>query len=113
MVAPSPLNYMNIETPPRSGSPLMRMPRRRMDAAPAADIAIRFARAHDEQALRELEELDGHALTEGAHLLAEMGGVPVAAITVADESVVADPFAPTANVVDLLRVRARQLRMAA
>lgn len=114
MIAPTQLTYMTKETiTPRRGAPLMRMPRRRTYAAPGAEIAIRVAQAHDDEALRDLEELDGHALTAGAHLVAEMGGVPVAAIAVDDESVVADPFAPTASVVDLLRVRARQLRMAA
>lgn len=114
MIAPSQLSYMTTETrAPRPAAPLARMPRRRNHAAPGADIAIRFAQTRDEVAVRELEELDGRSLTDGAHLVAELGGVPVAAIAVADESVVADPFAPTAAVVDLLRVRARQLRMAA
>ena len=34
---------------------------------------------------------------------------PVAALSLADGAVVADPFVPTADVVDLLRLRARQL----
>lgn len=114
MIAPSQLTYMARQTAaPRPGAALARMPRRRTPAAPGADVAIRFAQSRDDVALRELEELDGRNLTSGDHLLAELGGVPVAAIAVADESVVADPFAPTAGVVDLLRVRARQLRTAA
>jgi hypothetical protein len=112
MIAPSQLPSLTIaKTPPRLGAPLARMPRRRLD--PAGDVAIRFAGARDAAALGELEQLDGHSLAGGAHLLAELGGVPVAAIAVADDTVVADPFARTAGVVDLLRVRARQLRIAA
>lgn len=115
MIAPSQLTYMTNQAAaaPRPGAPQARRPRRASSATPGADVAIRLVQARDETALRELEELDGRSLTGGAHLLAELGGVPVAAIAVADESVVADPFAHTAGVVDLLRVRARQLRMAA
>lgn len=114
MIAPSQLTHMARQTAaPRPGAALTRMPHRRTHTAPGADVAIRLAQSRDDGALRQLEELDGRNLTGGAHLLAELGGVPVAAIAVADESVVADPFAPTAGVVDLLRVRARQLRTAA
>ncbi|MEJ7785525.1 MAG: hypothetical protein WKF96_12030, partial [Solirubrobacteraceae bacterium] len=67
---------------------------------------------HDGALLRKLEELDGRHLPTGRRLVAELGGVPVAAIAVADDTVVADPFARTTAVVDLLRVRARQLRLA-
>lgn len=42
-------------------------------------------------------------------LLAERDGVPVAALSVADGRVAADPFEPTAEGVALLRLRAAQL----
>ena len=44
--------------------------------------------------------------------MATLDGIPVAALAVADDSVVADPFEMTQPVVDLLRIRARQLRIA-
>jgi hypothetical protein len=63
-------------------------------------------------AVHELEALEGRTLPAGEHLIAELGGVPVAAIALADGSVVADPFERTAAIVALLQVRARQLRIA-
>lgn len=116
MIAPSQLPAIALaitEPRRRSGAPLARLPRRRRPVAhPAGDVAIRAAGARDATTLRELEQLDGRALTDGTRLVAELDGVPVAAIAVADGTVVADPFERTAAVVDLLRVRARQLRIA-
>jgi hypothetical protein len=95
--------------------PMARLTRRRSarTASADADVSIRLAAGHDSGILRDLEQLDGRVLPAGRRLVAELGGVPVAAIAVADDTVVADPFARTAAVVDLLRVRARQLRVAA
>jgi hypothetical protein len=42
-------------------------------------------------------------------LLAEVDGQLRAALALTDGTVVADPFHPTADVIDLLRARARQL----
>lgn len=111
MFAPSQLPHMIDHQPAR----LMRLPRRRarQAAVPAGDVAIRMAGANDAGVLLALQQLDEHDLPTGRHLIAELGGVPVAAIAVADDTVVADPFIPTRAVVDLLRVRARQLRVAA
>jgi hypothetical protein len=113
MIAPSPLTSLAAtKDPPRLGAPVARRPRRRR-IDPGADVAIRFAGSRDARALEQLEQLDGRSLTAGARLVAQLGGVTVAAITVADDTVVADPFARTSGVVDLLRVRARQMRIAA
>jgi hypothetical protein len=90
-------------------APIARPARRRRHGT---DVAIRIAKARDAAAVHELEALDGRLLGTGAQLLAELGGIPVAAIAVADDTVVADPFEKTAQVVDLLRIRARQLRVA-
>lgn len=117
MIAPSQLPYLidQIATPRPKGAPLARLPRRRATRAVEAEsaISIRVAGIRDTPAVRDLEQLDGHPLPAGRRLLAELGGVPVAAIAIADDTVVADPFARTGAVVDLLRVRARQLRVAA
>jgi hypothetical protein len=113
MIAPSVIPALTkISDRPRPGAPIARLPRRRARAISGADVAIRMAKSRDAAVLRELEELDGRSLTDGAHLVAELGGVPVAAIAVSDDTVVADPFEKTAGVVDLLRIRARQLRIA-
>ena len=73
---------------------------------------IRFARPRDAGAIRDLEALDSRVLGDGPRLVAEHDGIVVAAISVADDKVAADPFECTINSVALLRVRARQLRTA-
>lgn len=84
-------------------------------------IAIRVAAPADAGALAELAQVDGAPLaaarlahlaeqpSEGVVLVAEFHGHPAAALDVARDAAVADPFEPTAALVDLLRVRARQL----
>src|SRR4051794_5024983 len=113
MIAPSQFPFLIHHDPQiRPGAPMARLPRRRARAGAAADVAIRLASKDDLAVIRELEQLDSHALTDGARLVATLDGVPVAALAVADDSVVADPFEMTQPVVDLLRIRARQLRIA-
>src|SRR5690349_9802947 len=106
MISPSHLPYMTrIEPKVRPAAPRARL-------TPVSEVAIRLAGSGDADAVHELEQLDGRELSCGALLLALVGGHPVAALAVADDTVVADPFEKTAPVVDLLRVRARQLRIA-
>jgi hypothetical protein len=113
MIAPSQFPYLIHNDPQtRPATPAKRVARRRVSANAMADVAIRLASKNDIAAIRELEQLDSHALTDGARLVATLDGVPVAALAVADDSVVADPFEKTQPVVDLLRIRARQLRIA-
>lgn len=75
------------------------------------DHALTIRRAHDgdADALRRLAELDSSRPLEGEVLLAELDGTPVAAVELGSDRVVADPFRPTAEVVELLRLRARRL----
>jgi hypothetical protein len=72
-----------------------------------ASLSLRTAAA-DTDELRRLAALDSAAPLEGEALVAYTGGRAVAALSTADGRVVADPFAPTAGVVELLRVRAGQ-----
>ena len=83
-------------------------------SAPAgeASVTLRVAVPADEAALRRLAELDSVARPAGRTLLAEVDGVPVAAIALERGDLVADPFVPTAEVVELLRTRAAQLTAA-
>ena len=113
MIAPSHLPSMTvIPGAPRYGTAIALKPRRRARVNRDGEVAIRLAGRRDASAIRELEQLDSHLLTDGARLVATLDGVPVAAIAVADDSVVADPFEKTQPVVDLLRIRARLLRIA-
>jgi len=73
-------------------------------------ITIRRARLDDHRVLRDLAGLDSSPrVPRGEVLLAEVDGQPVAAMSLTDGHHVADPFQPTAHVVELLRVRSRTL----
>lgn len=75
-------------------------------------IVIRTSRSEDERELLRVASLDSaRALSpEDEILVAEMAGDLVAALDLADGRVIADPFRPTAPLVDLLRMRAAQLK---
>jgi hypothetical protein len=79
----------------------------------ADTIIIRRARAADGRVLARLAALDSARLPGADSLVAEADGVPVAALDLTDGHVVADPFAPTADVVELLRMRADRVQGAA
>ena len=114
MIVPSQLQVLATEVvAPKAGAPMARLPRRRRRPRRNAEVVIRFARARDDEAIRDLEALDSRRLGDGPKLVAEHDGVLVAAISVAEGTVAADPFECTINAVALLRLRARQLRMAA
>ncbi len=72
-------------------------------------LALRIAAADDVSALRRLAALDDAPPLDSPVLLALLDGVAVAAMSLRDERVVADPFRPTADIVRLLALRARQL----
>ena len=76
------------------------------------DVTIRRAFPDDDQALRRLAALDGAKLPDVEVLVAEVAGELWAAVAVDDGRAVADPFRPTAELVSLLRERARQMRAA-
>jgi hypothetical protein len=74
--------------------------------------AIRPATAADARALARVAALDSQRPLAAPVLLAEEGGVAVAAISVADGRVVADPFRPSAAAVAGLRAGVRALHAA-
>ena len=75
-----------------------------------ASITIRPAYADDDVAVRRLAILDSAEIPAGPLLLAEVDGELRAALSLGDGTAIADPFAPTAELVALLRVRASQRR---
>jgi hypothetical protein len=77
------------------------------------DVSIRYAGSCDAQALAALATLDSKDGLGGDVLLAEVDGVPVAALAVDDGAHVADPFRPTLDLVQMLELRAAQIRAAA
>jgi hypothetical protein len=81
-----------------------------MDSALDA-VTIRRARDDDEAALRRLADLDSTRVPEGPVLMAEIGGAPVAAVSVLSGESFADPFVPTLELRRLLELRASQLHL--
>ena len=73
------------------------------------DVVVRLAGTDDAAALDRLAALDGAHRPRGRVLLAEVDGRPAAALPIEGGRAVADPFVPTAGLVDLLRLRAAQL----
>ncbi len=80
---------------------------------PSPTIVIRLANHGDARTLVDLAALDSRRSLTGPAMLAEVDGVVRAALDLDDGSVAADPFVRTAEVVELLRMRARRLEGAA
>jgi hypothetical protein len=76
---------------------------------PTPTISIRSATPADGRTLARLAALDSAPVPFGPTLVAEIDGAPRAALSVRDGSVIADPFARTAEVVSLLRMHAAAL----
>lgn len=73
------------------------------------DLTIRMERSEDEREVLHLAQRDSSWPPAGPRLLAVVGGRPLAAISLETGALVADPFAGTAEVAELLRARAAQL----
>ena len=72
-------------------------------------VTIRFAGSHDRAGLAVLAQLDSAAPLTLPALVAEIDGQLRAALALADAAVIADPFHPTLELVELLHTRAQQL----
>ncbi len=80
-----------------------------MPVQPISTVALRHAHDDEADVVRRLARLDDSPPLEGDVLLAFVDGAPVAALSLSDWRVVANPFVHTADVVTLLGVRASQL----
>src|SRR3954447_25887128 len=78
--------------------------------ADAAGVAISRAGEADRAALLRLSVVDVAPVPQGDVLIARVDGEAWAAIEVDSGVTVADPFRPSAHVVDMLRARASRLR---
>ncbi len=72
-------------------------------------IVIRVATANDRASLERLAALDSTDRPTGTTLIVERLERPVAALSLSDGRVVADPFIATRDIVALLTLRAQQL----
>src|SRR5215218_2597424 len=77
------------------------------------DISARRATGEDRVDLENLAALDSARALTGEILIAAVADEPQAAIEVATGATVADPFRPTAHLVELLELRAARLRQPA
>jgi hypothetical protein len=74
-------------------------------------IQLRLAACREE--LERLAALSERPLHDGDWLVADLDGVPVAAVSIEDGTTVYDPFRPTTQAVSLLRLRRKQVLAAA
>ena len=72
-------------------------------------VELRLARADEYRVLHGLAELDDAADLEGEALLALIDGEAVAALSLSDRRIVANPFVRTSYVATLLRMQADHL----
>jgi hypothetical protein len=79
--------------------------------SPLDNVTIRYAFPDDATALRRLAILDSQRVRRDIVLVAEVDGELRAALT-EDGTAIADPFHHTADLVLLLRERARQIEVA-
>ena len=76
---------------------------------PVTRVTLRYAGAADRDRLYELAELDSAPVPLGPMLVAEVDGRLRAAMPLDGSRAIVDPFHRGTELVDLLRVRARQL----
>jgi hypothetical protein len=72
-----------------------------------AAIELRLSACRDE--LERLAALSERRLRDGDWIVADVNGVPVAAVSVEDGTTVYDPFKPSAQALSLLKLRRKQV----
>ena len=83
--------------------------RHRAIGARHVQATIRGATSADEDALERLAQLEGRRIPRGRLLVAERNGRVLAAMSAADGEALADPFRPTAALVEQLERRRSRL----
>ncbi len=78
----------------------------------APEVTVRVGGTSDAKALRRLAITDSAEPLGGPVLLAEADGRVVAAVALAGGRTIADPFVRTAAIVQMLELRAAQIRSA-
>src|SRR6476646_4229258 len=78
-------------------------------AAPAEPVVLRLSRVQDDVALDTRGRLEDRPVSVGCHVVAEGRGEIVAALPVDLGAPLANPFRPTAHLLPLLELRAKQL----
>jgi hypothetical protein len=96
------------KSPEERAAATRRYPPRATDVA--RRFTVRLAEPRDAQAVRAIAELDCARVPEGTLLVGELGGAIQAVLPVAGGVAVANPFVRTVELVNLLELRAGQLR---
>jgi hypothetical protein len=78
-------------------------------AAESSSVELRLARPDEDRAVRRLAALDDAPELDGPAMLALVDGKAVAAMSLVDLRVVANPFVRTQHAIALLRLRANHL----
>jgi hypothetical protein len=76
-----------------------------------AAIQLRLSACREE--LERLAQLSERPLRDGDWIVADVDGVPVAAVSVENGTTLYDPFRPTTQAVSLLKLRRKQVLAAA
>ncbi len=84
-------------------------PQSSRELSPARSVVLRSAHADEGHVVARLAQLDDAPELEGQVLIALIDGEAVAALSLLDGRVVANPFVRTENAVALLRLRAKHL----
>jgi hypothetical protein len=84
-----------------------------MEAVTDLAITLRPAYPDDASALRRLADLDSSTVPSEPLIVAEVDGEIQVAVSMASLEAIADPFAATAHIVDLVRGHIRQTARAA
>ena len=74
-----------------------------------SSVVIRMATAADRPELERLAQLDSTGAPDGPTLIGEVQGKAVVVVSLADGRAIADPFVTAAPILELVRLRARQL----
>jgi hypothetical protein len=82
----------------------------RVSPDPFDSVTVRRARPGDGTALQQLAEREGRRLPAGPMLVAEVAGELLAARSLGSGTSIADPFHPSAHLVELLELRSAHLR---
>jgi hypothetical protein len=77
---------------------------------PFSSVTVRLTRPGDAEAVMRLAELDGRRVPPAPLLAAEVGGEVLAVRSLASGKAIADPFRPTAHLIELLELRSSHLR---
>jgi hypothetical protein len=80
-----------------------------MFSSTTPQISIRPASAEDRATIARLAALDSAPVPFGAALVAQVDGEVLAALPLAGGRLIADPFRRTAEIAELLELRARQV----